>query len=170
MDLEYANQTLSKRDHSAGKPLLSRFAPIIAITAACWLVFVFNNLIGDGHLSRYGIIPRQLSSLPGIIWAPFLHGSFQHLAANTLPLLILGGIICARSKTEFALITAGGIIVSRTDVCSESSKAKSTATARSRSITATGYFSSRMELKWSSAERPRLMLLNGVKNCTAAAT
>src|SRR5437879_2325713 len=111
MDVESGNQTLSKRDHSAGKPLLSRFAPIIAITAACWLVFVFNNLIGDGHLSRYGIIPRQLSSLPGIIWAPFLHGSFRHLAANTLPLLILGGIICARSKTEFALITLGGIIV-----------------------------------------------------------
>jgi len=73
--------------------------------------FAVNNLISDGHLSRYGIIPRHVSSLPGIIWAPFLHGSFRHLAANTLPLLILGGILCARSKGEFALITLGGMIV-----------------------------------------------------------
>src|SRR5437867_315705 len=110
MGLEYANQSLRKKDDSAGQPLLRRFAPIIAISAVCWLVFVLNNLIGAGHLSRYGIIPRQLSSLPGILWAPFLHGSFRHLAANTVPLLILGGILCARSQREFALVTLGGVI------------------------------------------------------------
>jgi|ERR1043166_3142853 membrane associated rhomboid family serine protease len=110
MDPGYGNQPVSEKNHAAGGPLLSRLAPIIALTAACWLVFVFNNLIGDGHLSRYGIIPRHLRSLSGIIWAPFLHGSFQHLAANTVPLLILGGILCARSRTEFALVTVGGMI------------------------------------------------------------
>ena len=110
MDLEHGTQTLTKTDDSPGQPLLWRLAPIVAITGACWLVFVFNNLVGDGHLSRYGIVPRHLSSLPGILWAPFLHGSFRHLAANTLPLLILGGILCARSQREFALVTLGGVI------------------------------------------------------------
>src|SRR5205823_3268855 len=43
------------------------------------------------------------------IWSPFLHGSFQHLAANTLPLLVLGGILCVRSRAEFASITIAGI-------------------------------------------------------------
>jgi membrane associated rhomboid family serine protease len=74
-------------------------------------MFVVNNLILGGLLTQHGIHPRHISSLPGIIWSPFLHVSFRHLVANTVPLLILGGIICARSKTEFIAVTAGGISI-----------------------------------------------------------
>jgi len=91
--------------------MLKRFTPIITLVALCWFVFVVNNLLWHGHLSQYGIIPRRLGSLPGIIWAPFLHGSFTHLVANTLPLLILGGIICARSKPEFGMIVVAGTLL-----------------------------------------------------------
>jgi len=91
--------------------MLKRFMPIITLTALCWVVFVLNNLIWHGNLTQHGIIPRRLDSLTGIIWSPFLHASYQHLAANTLPLLILGGIVCARGKGEFALVTAGGILL-----------------------------------------------------------
>jgi membrane associated rhomboid family serine protease len=91
--------------------VLKRFAPILALVAACWLVFVFNNLLLNGRLSQYGITPRYLGGLPGIIWAPFLHGSFKHLAANTVPLLVLGAILCARSKREFVFVAAGGMIL-----------------------------------------------------------
>jgi len=91
--------------------VLKRFTPIITLTAACWLVFVLNNLVWKGHLIHYGITPRHLGSLAGILWAPFLHGSYSHLAANTLPLLILGAIICGRGKIEFAVVTAGGILL-----------------------------------------------------------
>src|ERR1700730_2732951 len=93
------------------KSWLHRFTPVLVLTALCWLVFVVNNLILNGHLSRFGIIPRHLGSLPGIIWSPFLHGSFSHLAANTLPLLILGAIICARGRGEFTLVTIGGTLL-----------------------------------------------------------
>src|SRR5208337_3772897 len=92
--------------------VLRRFTPILALVALCWLVFVANNLVCGGCFNQYGIIPRHVQSLPGIIWAPLLHGSFRHLAANTLPLLILGGIICARSKSEFAIIAVAGIVLS----------------------------------------------------------
>ena len=94
--------------------MLKRFAPIIAITGLCWIVFLGNNVLGNGHWNQYGIIPRHLSSLPGILWAPFLHGSFRHLAANSLPLFILGAFICARSKGEFTAVTAAGIILGGT--------------------------------------------------------
>jgi membrane associated rhomboid family serine protease len=89
-----------------------RFAPIIALAALCWLVFVANNLLLGGRLNQYGIEPRRLGGLPGIIWAPLLHSSFEHLAANTVPLLVLGGIICARSKSEFAVIAGAGTLLS----------------------------------------------------------
>ena len=91
--------------------MFKRFAPILTLTAACWLVFLLNNLIWQGHLAQHGIIPRQLGSLTGILWAPFLHASYQHLAANTLPLLILGGIICGRSRGEFVVVTVAGILL-----------------------------------------------------------
>jgi len=90
---------------------MKRFTPILFIVAVCWIVFVVNNLILGGALTQHGIHPRQISSLLGILWSPFLHGSFGHLAANTLPLLILGAIICARSKAEFIGVTAGGILL-----------------------------------------------------------
>jgi membrane associated rhomboid family serine protease len=92
-------------------PVFKRFGPILALVTACWVVFVINNLLLKGALSNYGIVPRQIGGLPGIIWAPFLHGSFQHLAANTIPLLILGAILCARNKSEFVFVAIGGTIL-----------------------------------------------------------
>ncbi len=92
--------------------MVKRFTPIITLVALCWLIFVGNNLLWHGHLNQYGIVPRHLAGLPGILWAPLLHASFRHLAANTLPLLILGGIICGRSKTEFAMVLAAGTLLS----------------------------------------------------------
>jgi membrane associated rhomboid family serine protease len=91
--------------------MLKRFTPIITLTALCWLVFGLDTVIWHGNLARHGLLPRHLDSLTGIIWSPFLHASYQHLAANTLPLLILGGIVCARGKGEFAVITVGGILL-----------------------------------------------------------
>jgi len=96
---------------STGKSVINRFAPILLFTGACWAMFVVNNLIFSGDLTQYGIRPRHISSLPGIIWSPFLHTSFRHLSANTIPLLVLGAIICVRSKTEFAAVTTGGILL-----------------------------------------------------------
>jgi membrane associated rhomboid family serine protease len=91
--------------------VIKRFTPVGLLVAVCWLVFLVNNLMFGGHFHQYGIVPRQLSSWPGILFAPFLHGSYQHLAANTLPLVILGGIICARSRGEFIIVTVAGILL-----------------------------------------------------------
>lgn len=90
---------------------MKRFGPIIAMVVICWVVFVLNNLILGGSLTQHGIHPRHVSSLTGIIWSPFLHVSFAHLAANTLPLLVLGGIVCARSKAQFFGVTIAGILI-----------------------------------------------------------
>jgi membrane associated rhomboid family serine protease len=91
--------------------MLKRFAPILTLTALCWVVFLADRLLCHGHLNQHGITPRHLAGLPAILWAPLLHSSFRHLAANTLPLLILGGILCARSKAQFALVAAAGTLL-----------------------------------------------------------
>jgi membrane associated rhomboid family serine protease len=47
----------------------------------------------DLELHRFGVYPRTTSGLIGIVLAPLIHGSFQHLVSNTLPLLLLGTML-----------------------------------------------------------------------------
>ncbi len=46
-----------------------------------------------GQLDAGGIEPREVDGLDGILWAPLLHGGWDHLLANTLPLLVLGFLV-----------------------------------------------------------------------------
>ena len=68
-----------------------RLAAKIALgfVALIWLVQLVNFDL-DLELERFGVRPRQLAGLPGILVAPLLHGGFPHLIANSLPLLVLG--------------------------------------------------------------------------------
>src|SRR5271157_1320213 len=90
---------------------VQRFTPVLAFVAICWLVLAADIWVCGGRLTQYGILPRHVAGLPGILWAPFLHVSSQHLAANTLPLLLLGGILCARSRGEFITVAVAGTLI-----------------------------------------------------------
>jgi len=61
----------------------------LAFIVLIWLIQLSNWALdlGPGDL---GVRPRQLAGLPGILFAPLVHGGFDHLIANTLPLLVLG--------------------------------------------------------------------------------
>lgn len=52
-----------------------------------WAVFILDAVFGL-RLGRYGLRPGSVPGLIGIITAPFLHGGFQHILSNTLPLFI----------------------------------------------------------------------------------
>jgi membrane associated rhomboid family serine protease len=63
------------------------------------------------RLDRLGIIPRRMGGVDGIVFAPFLHVSFGHLIANTVPLVILGSVIAVQRVSRFVsvfLLTALG--------------------------------------------------------------
>ncbi|MFP4092950.1 MAG: rhomboid family intramembrane serine protease [Cyclobacteriaceae bacterium] len=57
-----------------------------------WAVLLFEYTYKI-DFALFGIWPRTISGLLGIITAPLLHGSIQHLASNTIPLLFLGTMI-----------------------------------------------------------------------------
>jgi membrane associated rhomboid family serine protease len=40
-------------------------------------------------LEQFGIIPRTLRGLEGIVFSPLLHGNMHHLLANSVPLFVL---------------------------------------------------------------------------------
>jgi len=54
-----------------------------------WLIKIVEVTL---HLnfSFLGIFPLRVKGLIGIITAPLIHSDFEHLAANSLPILILG--------------------------------------------------------------------------------
>lgn len=52
-----------------------------------WMILIIDNVLGL-NLARFGLRPRHVSGLVGVFTAPLLHGGFEHLFSNTLPLLI----------------------------------------------------------------------------------
>lgn len=58
-----------------------------------WLIKIFEYS-SNIQFVKWGIYPMKLSGLKGVLTAPLLHGSFDHLLSNTFPLIILSsGII-----------------------------------------------------------------------------
>ncbi len=86
--------------------LYRQVALIGGFIALLWILEAIDQLILRGWLNRFGIIPRSQIGLRGILFAPLLHGTWGHLAANTIPLLVLAGLTISRSQVEFAIVTA----------------------------------------------------------------
>jgi membrane associated rhomboid family serine protease len=61
----------------------------VAFAAVLWVVKIWELLLGL-ELGEFGVYPRRLSGLAGVLAAPFIHGSLAHLVSNTLPIIILG--------------------------------------------------------------------------------
>lgn len=85
-------------------------ALLVGIVVVMWVVEVVNTISGNG-LDPDGIVPRSVSHFWGILTSPFIHESFQHLTANTVPLAILGAIIAFRGAGRLALVTAFIIVI-----------------------------------------------------------
>lgn len=71
--------------------LKSFFVPAIFL-ALMWLVKI-AELVFNIRFGFLGIHPLHLDGLPGIIISPFIHGDWQHLTANSLPILVLGAAL-----------------------------------------------------------------------------
>lgn len=76
-----------------------RFA-IFSIVTICFVLQLINSLPGI-NLNGFGIYPRSINGLIGILSAPFLHGSWWHFASNMLPFMVLSWLICQYSVKRF---------------------------------------------------------------------
>ncbi len=80
-------------------------------TLIAWGLEAVDQFVVARSLDQYGIRPRDLSGLWGILCAPLLHGGFGHLAANTVPFLVLGWFVLAGRKGDFFLVSAIVIVL-----------------------------------------------------------
>ncbi len=63
--------------------------PAAALVLMLWCIY-FLDLTFELGLYRFGILPRELKGLLGIFTSPLIHGDFEHLLNNSIPLLVLG--------------------------------------------------------------------------------
>ncbi|MBX3174398.1 MAG: rhomboid family intramembrane serine protease [Gemmatimonadaceae bacterium] len=89
---------------AAARTLKQQATVLGGSVTAVWAGFG-AQLASGGAITRFGIRPRSVEGLWGIFFAPFLHGSPQHLIANTVPLLILGWLVMLRDAKHFVPVT-----------------------------------------------------------------
>lgn len=81
------------------------------LVATMWALEIVDIVLG-GRLNAYGILPRTIIGLRGILFAPFLHGGLSHLIANTIPLVTLGWFVMLQETSDFFVVTAVTMLVS----------------------------------------------------------
>jgi len=78
--------------------------------ASLWLVHLANVLL-MGSLNGFGIVPRTVQGLWGILFSPFLHGSLSHLINNSIAFVWLGLLTTLRRPLDLVGVTLiGGLI------------------------------------------------------------
>lgn len=64
----------------------------LLLIAACWVVFLTDEYLGY-DLKSYGLQPRTLEGLRGILTIHFLHGDWKHITQNSLGILVLNSFL-----------------------------------------------------------------------------
>lgn len=77
---------------------------MVYILAIVWFVNIINWLL-KGRLNIFGIYPRTLWGLIGIIFSPILHANFNHLFFNSIPFFVLGMFLLALGKDMFVSVS-----------------------------------------------------------------
>lgn len=80
-------------------------ATILTFVALLYLIELIDQLTRHA-MDVNGIRPLDTDGLRGIIFAPLLHANWQHLMANTMPLLVLGFLMTLAGLSRFVWATA----------------------------------------------------------------
>lgn len=81
------------------------------IVAIMWVLEAINSLDSNAISTSDGIYARNLDRIWAIFTAPFLHFSFQHLIANTVPFVFMGVIIALQGARRLVLVTLIVIVI-----------------------------------------------------------
>ena len=87
---------------------------VASIVATFWVVQLINHLL-NYRLNDFGLVPRTVHGLWGILFSPFLHSDFSHLILNTVPLFLLSLMVLVSGlavyiKVSVFIIVVGGLL------------------------------------------------------------
>jgi membrane associated rhomboid family serine protease len=111
-----AKNTMEEEKRSLLQELREQFSILGGFVALIWVLEILDNLLFQrilrGGLDQFGVYPRTFLGLRGLVFAPFLHGSYYHVAANTVPFLVLGWLIMLRNTADFWSVSVVSALVS----------------------------------------------------------
>ncbi|MFJ7776460.1 rhomboid family intramembrane serine protease [Streptomyces yangpuensis] len=90
-------RTQSERTRTAAKLMLGWVALL-------WVLEAVDYATGHA-LDEYGIVARDPDSLTGVFTSSFLHFGFDHVASNSVPLLVLGFIVALSGIRRFLAVS-----------------------------------------------------------------
>lgn len=102
---------MEQEETDIGQTLRTQLIILGGFIVFIWLLETIDWVLG-GSLDQFGIVPRQSSGLWGIGAAPLLHVGFAHVAANTIPFLVLGWFVLLRGVKTFMLVTLIVVVIS----------------------------------------------------------
>ena len=73
-------------------PLRDSILIATSFAVLIWGLKSFEVILGV-DLYNLGVYPRSQSGLVGVVTAPLIHGSWEHVIGNTLPLVLLGSML-----------------------------------------------------------------------------
>ena len=94
-----------------GDLLQSQLQIIGGFLSIFWIVEILDVFVFRHRLDQFGIRPHSLIGLRGILFAPFLHGGFGHLIANSIPFAILAWFVMLQEISDFWIVTAVTMVV-----------------------------------------------------------
>lgn len=80
-DPKYAHSEQAKKNFIFAVKLAAIIVGLI------WFVFLADSLF-ELELRQFGLVPRRISGLSGIIMVPLLHANLAHIINNSLPLFV----------------------------------------------------------------------------------
>ncbi|MFB8118691.1 rhomboid family intramembrane serine protease [Streptomyces sp. NPDC055962] len=84
---------------------------MIAWVALLWVLEGIDTATGHS-LDTYGVSPREPAELADVVPAAFLHSGWEHVASNSVPLLVLGFIAALGGIRRFAAVVLVVIVTS----------------------------------------------------------
>jgi membrane associated rhomboid family serine protease len=89
-----------------------RLTVVLVLLTFMWLATAVNLIVLHGAWLLYGVRAHDPSGLwPNLLFAPFLHAGLAHLIANSVPFVVLGGLVALQSTLRFAVVTVAGAVI-----------------------------------------------------------
>ncbi len=83
---------------------------IVGIAAVLWVIQIVNAA-NNYSLDRFGLRPRRVDGLWGIVTEPFLHANYGHLFSNTLPFVGIGWVLMLAGLRTWLTVSALVLVV-----------------------------------------------------------
>jgi membrane associated rhomboid family serine protease len=111
---QVSHRGASQMDRVARGPVagyLRRCAVTIGgFIALLWLIQLLDTLVFQGGLVAFGVVPRTVRGLRGILFQPLIHAGFGHVLSNSIGIALFGSMVYLKSERDFWLVTLAGTL------------------------------------------------------------